>query len=118
MKCCAFKKIEDPKKKSLNDKISAIGWALFLVMIGGLLLVPEGKVPESAWLAGAGIIMLGSNAARYFSGLRLCGCTMGLGALLLASGICGFYGVEFPFFPAVLILVGISIIWGLVTKKK
>lgn len=118
MKCCMFEKVEDPKKKAILDKINGIGFALFLVMIGGLLLAPKGMLPESAWLIGAGLIILGGNLARRLNGIRLCGCTIILGILLLVAGICGFYGVEFPFFPVLLILIGVSIVVELVTKKK
>ena len=118
MKCCMQEKIADPKKKALSDKINAIGWALFLVMRGGLLLMPKGKVPESAWLIGAGIILVGVNVVRYLTKIKLCGCTLLVGAILLIAGICGLYGIEFPIFPVLLILAGIGIVVGLITKKK
>ena len=59
MKCCTFEKIEDPEKKAALDKINGIGFAAFIIMIGGLLLVPKGVLPESTWLIGVGLIMIG-----------------------------------------------------------
>ena len=59
MNCCTQDKKLDPKKKILNARIDAIGWALFFIMIGILLLMPEGRIPETSCLIGAGLIMLG-----------------------------------------------------------
>ena len=118
MKCCATEKIEDPKKKVVLDKINSIGFALFIVMIGGLLLVPKGVLPESSWLIGVGLLMIGGNIARRLNGIKLCSCTLVLGILLLIAGILGLYGIALPVFPILLVIFGISIILGLVSKKN
>jgi len=118
MKCCAFEKIEDPKKRAILDKINGIGFALFILMIGGLLLVPKGTLPETTWLIGIGLIMLGGNVARRLNGIKLCNCTIVLGGLLLIAGILGLYGVAFPVFPILLVIVGVSIILGIIKKKQ
>lgn len=118
MKCCMFDKIDDPKKKSLNDKIDAVGWGLFFIMIGVLLLAPEGNVPETAWLVGAGLILLGGNAARRLNNIKMCGCTVFLGIIALVAGIAGLYGVTLPIFPIILIIIGGSIIFKLIAEKK
>jgi len=118
MKCCAFEKINDPKKKALLDKINGIAFALFIVMIGGLLLAPEGMLPESSWLIGVGLIMIGGNITRRLNGIVLCPCSAVLGILLLIAGIVGLYGVSLPVFPILLVIIGVSIILGIVSKKK
>lgn len=118
MKCCAFEKIEDPKKKAILDKINGIGVALFIVMIGGLLLIPKGVLPETTWLIGVGLIMVGGNIARRLNDIKSCHCTLVLGILLLIAGILGLFGITFPVFPILLVIFGVSIILGLVSKKK
>lgn len=118
MNCCMFEKVDDPKKKAALDKINAIGLALFLLMMGGLLIMPKGTLPESSWLVGLGLILIGGNIARYLNKIKFCTCGLVIGALMLASGICGIYGITFPFFPALLIIIAVGIIWGLITKKK
>ena len=45
-------------KEALNWRLEAIGWGLFLIIIGALWLIPEQRVPEGAWLIAAGVIML------------------------------------------------------------
>lgn len=118
MKCCVSEKIEDPKKKATLDKINGIGFALLIVMIGGLLLIPKGTLPETTWLVGVGLIMIGCNVARRLKGIGLCQCTTVLGILLLIAGILGLFGITFPVFPVLLIIFGISIVIGLISKKK
>jgi hypothetical protein len=68
-------KLAGSEKSSLNQRFEAIGWALFLIMLGGIGLVPEGT-----WLVGVGLIMLGLNLARYLSDIP-----MSLGTLFLGS---------------------------------
>jgi len=118
MKCCAFEKVADPKKKAILDKINGMGFALFIIMIGTLFLMPKGTLPETTWLIGSGIIMLGGNVARRLNGITLCQCTIALGGLLLIAGILGIYGIELPLLPILLVLAGIGIVAGLVSKKK
>ena len=118
MKCCAFEKIDDPKKKAALDKINGIGFVLFILMIGGLLLLPKGMLPETTWLIGIGLIMIGGNVARRLNGIKLCQCTAVLGILLLIAGILGLFGVTFPVFPILLVIIGVSIVLGIIKKKK
>jgi len=118
MGCCDSEKIQDPKKRALNARIDAIGWALFFIMIGALFLLPEGTVPQTTWLLGAGLIMLGENVFRRLKGIRMEGCTLVLGIIALTFGIGGFIGIGLPVFPILLILLGASIILGPLFRKK
>ena len=118
MKCCMFEKIEDPKQKALLNKINGIGLAVFLVMMGVLWMLPEGTLPKSSWVIGLGLIFLGGNIARHLSGIRLCYCTVVLGVVLLIAGVSGLFGVKFPFFPVLAIIVGVGIAIGIISKKK
>ena len=117
-KCCFSEKIDDPKKKAIVDKINGIGFALFITMMGGLLLVPKGILPGGTWLVGVGLIMVGSNIARMRNDIRLCHCTLVLGIILLIAGIMSFSYIKIPIFPIVLIVIGVCLIRGLIAKKK
>lgn len=101
---------EDVEKMALKRRLDGIGWALFLIMIGGLWLMPEGTVPEGTWLIGVGLIMLGISAVRSLNGIEVSWFTVILGVIALASGASGFFGVDLPWFPILLILIGASII--------
>ena len=75
MKCCMFEKIENQKKKAQLDKINGIGFAVFLVFLGVLWLLPKDALPDTTWLIGLGIIIIGGNIARRLNGIRLCHCS-------------------------------------------
>jgi len=98
------------EQQALNKRLERIGWALFLIMIGGIGLVPEGRVPEGTWLVGVGLIMLGLNAARSIKGIQMSGSTLVLGILALIAGIGDLLGLDLPVLAILLIIVGASII--------
>lgn len=102
--------LKEDEKRTLNKRLENIGWALFLIMIGGLALVPKDLVPEGAWLVGVGLIMIGLNVARYWKDLKMSGFTLALGFLALVSGLGDMLGLDLPVFAILLILIGASII--------
>ena len=101
----------------LNIRLEEIGWALFLIMIGGLWLLPDGRIPSHTWLIGAGLIMLGINIARYFMGIKMSGFTVFLGVVALVAGLGGSFAVDLPVFPAVFIVLGFSLLMRALFKK-
>lgn len=109
---------EEKEKRALNRRLESAAWGLFLVMLGLLWLVPEERVPQDAWLLGAGVILLGLNAVRYVRGIRPSGFTVFLGVLGVLLGIGGLLGVDLPVLPILIILIGLSMIWGTVFKKR
>ena len=110
---------ENPDKQSLEKKIDAIGWALFLIMIGGLLLLPKGSVPEGTWLVGTAVIIFASSIIRYFNELKISGFWIVLGLIALGAGLSDILGVNIPVFPILIIIIGASIIIRpLIDKKK
>jgi hypothetical protein len=101
---------EDAETIALKRRLDGIGWALFLIMIGGLWLMPEGTVPEGTGLIGVGLIMLGISVVRSLNGIEVSWFTVVLGVIALTSGASGFFGVNLPWFPILLVLIGASII--------
>ncbi len=83
----------DPRKASLNKNLETAAWGFFLIMLGGFMFVPESVVKSGWWSIGVGLILLGLNAARYFSGIRMSGFTTFLGILSLVGGILELAGV-------------------------
>jgi len=79
--------MKDPEKATLNKRLETAFWGLFLIMLGGWALIPDATVPKGAWSIGVGLLMLGLNAARYFSKIRMSGFTTILGIISLLSGI-------------------------------
>ncbi len=98
------------EQQDLNKRLETIGWAAFLIMIGGIGLVPPQQVPEGVWLIGVGLIMLGLNAARYWYRIKMSAFTIGLGILALLVGTSDLLGGELPVLPILLILIGANML--------
>jgi hypothetical protein len=109
---------EEQEKRSLNKRLENAFWGLFLVMLGCLWLIPDEKLPDDAWLLGAGVILLGLNALRLLNGIRPSGFTMFLGTVGVLLGISGLLGVELPVLPIAIILIGLSLIVRPLLKKR
>jgi hypothetical protein len=108
---------QETKEKELEKRLETLGWALFLIMTGGLFLIPSHLVPPDTWLIGVGLIMLGLNAYRYSRGLKVNNFTVFLGVLALGFGLSSFLYVNIPIIPLLLIFLGAKIIYS-VDKKQ
>ena len=87
-------------------------------MTGVLWMLPEGTLPGSTWVFGLGLILIAGGIARYLYGIGTCCCSIVLGTILLVAGGYDFFGVNFPVFPALIILAGLGIVVGIVSGKK
>lgn len=101
----------------LNHRIEEVGWALFLMMIGIIWLLPEGMIPPDSWLIGSGLIMLGVNFLRHFGGIRVSGFTVFLGILALTAGLSGILNLKLPVFAALFVIFGASLLMRALFKK-
>jgi hypothetical protein len=103
------------QKRSIINRLDTIGWGLFFIMVGALWLLPDEVLPEEkGWLVaavGVGVILLGVQGARHLHEIKLSGGAVVVGALAVAYGVTGLYGVELPFFAIVFILIGVLIIF-------
>lgn len=94
----------DPEKAALNKRLETAFWGLFLIMLGGQFLLKNINLPDGIWDVGIGLIFLGLNAARYFSGLRMSGFTTFLGILAVVGGLTQMI-FKFDFGGALLLIV-------------
>lgn len=94
------------KRVSLERRLEDVGWGALLLAVGTIWLLPEKHVPHGSWLIAAGLIMLGLNAARFFSGLRTSGFSLVVGILALIAGLGEFFGIGVPLLPIALIVIG------------
>lgn len=104
-------------KGELNKRLESISWGLFLIMIGGIWLVPDAWVPDGTWLVGVGLIMLGLNVARYLNGIAISGFTAFLGAVALMIGLGDLAGVDLPLFPIILIILGLYLLFKVLVSQ-
>lgn len=84
----------DEDKADLNKRLESIGWGLFLIMLGGFVLVPHEIIAGGVWSIGVGVIMLGLNLTRYFLGIKMSGFTTFLGIISLISGVLQVAGMD------------------------
>ncbi len=101
---------QDPEKKALNQRLESVAWGLFLIMLGGFALVPDNTIPKGAWSIGIGVIMLGLNAARYFSKIKMSGFTTVLGIIALLGGVAELIGITSLDASLLLIILGAYLI--------
>lgn len=102
-------------QRTLDRQLDGIGWALLLIMMGGLWLIRD--VPEGVWLTGAGLILLGINGVRYLNGIRMHTFPSLLGAVALVLGVAVLLGWHVDVFPVLLIVVGASIFFSVFMPK-
>ncbi len=105
------------KTVSLEQRFDDLGWAVLLIAVGAIWLLPEEHVPHGSWLIVAGIIMLGLNVARLCNGLRTSGFSVVLGALALIAGLAAFFSINVPLFPIGLIVIGVYILLNSLRAK-
>ncbi len=105
-------------KTTMNKRFESIAWGLFLIMLGGLWLVPNSMLPNGMWGIGVGLIMLGLNYARYRNGIPMSNFTLVVGGLALLTGIAAFFNTDLPLFPILLILIGVGMLLKWNTGKE
>ena len=109
---------QETEEKMLAKRLETLCCALFLIMTGGLFLIPSHLVPPGTWLIGVGLIMLGLNAYGYSKGLKVNNFTILLGVLACGFGLGSFLGVDFPIIPLLLIFLGAKIIYSVYKKQS
>ena len=94
-----------------EQQLERVGWALFLILIGGLALLPRGLAPEGTWFAGTGLIMIGLNVGRHWKGVRISAFSAVLGMIILAVGSAAMAGIDLPVLPVLLAAIGLQTIY-------
>jgi hypothetical protein len=97
---------ENMRKVALNKRLEDFAWAVLLITMGTIWLVPEKQVPQGSWLIAAGLIMLGLNAIRYFNGIKMSGFSLVVGVLALFAGVGAFFSVNLPLLAIAVIVIG------------
>jgi hypothetical protein len=105
-------------KEDLNKRLENVSWGLFLIMLGGIWLVPDRFVPEGSWLIGAGFILIGLNIVRYLKQIPMSNFSLLLGGAALLIGISDFFQVDLPFFPILMIVIGAKLIIQPLVEKR
>lgn len=98
------------ENEELNKRIEHVGWGFFLIMIGGIWLIPDRFVPEGTWLIGVAFILFGINVVRHLNQVPMSNFSLILGAIALFIGISDFFNIDLPIFPILLIIIGVKLL--------
>lgn len=101
---------ESTRKVALSKRLEDFGWAVLLIAIGTIWLVPDKLIPQGSWLIAVGVILLGLNAIRYLNGIRMRGFSLAVGIVALIIGLGAFFGLKLPLFPIALIVIGVGML--------
>ena len=105
------------KNKSLKEQLDSLGFAVFFIMVGVLWLLPAGRLPEDSWLIGFALIVFIISIIKYFNNIKVDWFFIVMAFVALAFGLDQYIGIQLSFFPIVFILIGVSILFGLIFGK-
>lgn len=108
-------KAMDKTPQGLDSQLDTAGWGLFFIMSGVVLLLPG--LPEGSWLVGVGAIFLGLSAVRFSTGLPVSRFAVAVGIVAVAVGAGTIAGLAVPWFSLLLILCGLAIVAGELTRR-
>jgi hypothetical protein len=94
---------ESREQRDLMKRITTIGWGLFFIWLGFVLMINAGS---GFVLLGVGLISLGMQAARKYSGLGSDGFWVVMGALFVIVGIWEMFEIKMPIMSVFLIVIG------------
>jgi hypothetical protein len=110
-------KTKDKNNESTEKRIDAIGWSLFFILIGGLLLMPENYIYEGIGLIILGLIIFGVQLAKYIKKIKTSLIMIVLGLLSITFGIIAMFSIDLPVFSIALIVIGIGIFINTILNK-
>jgi flagellar biosynthesis protein FliQ len=110
--------------KTLNQRYEIVAWGALFILLGTINLIPG--APSGTGVLGIGIILLGLNLARYLSKIPANGFTITLGviaavlggALYLLHALLRIQQFELPFFPVLLVVIGVIFLVRSATGMK
>jgi hypothetical protein len=111
----------DENSRTMNRRFEIAAWGVFFIWLGVTSLF---RFPDGAGTFGIGLILLGLNAARYFSHIPTSNLTIALGVLALVLGAFDIaraifsLSIELPVFPILLIVLGAVMLWRELARRQ
>ncbi len=101
---------------NLAHRLDVLGWGMFFLMTGVLMLIPE--LPEGTWLVGLGVLLLGLAGVRHALGLPFEWFGVILGGSALLAGVGTIAGFSIPVFALFLVACGLALIAGVLSNGR
>jgi hypothetical protein len=100
------------EKMQRNKVFDTVAWGAFIITLAAGWLVSEAyKFDTIAYIAlGAGIILVALNIARYSSSINISRFSLFVGIMALALSGTGIAGYALPFFPTLILIIGLFIV--------
>lgn len=106
-----------------SETLTNVCWGLFLVWFGSVAAVLGGNfgatINSPTFALGTGVLLLAMNFTRSIQHMKVSPLTIGLGTILtVIFAPLVFLGVNIPFLPALLIILGVVLIIGAIRTQK
>ena len=107
-------------QKSLNKHFETVSWGLFFVGLGLIWAIQSIYQTD---IKGGGFILIGAlliglNIVRKMKNIPISKFTTFIGIILFLMGVSDFVGFKLPLFETIIILIGIFIVLGAISKIR
>jgi len=108
------------EKKGLNKRLETTSWGIFFVGLGGILAVESiYKIDiKGGIFITIGLLLIALNAIRYQKQIPISKFTLFIGIIVLLIGVSDFAGFKLPVFETVLVVIGLFILLGAISRKS
>ncbi len=107
------------EKRILNKRLETASWGVFFVGLGAVLALESiyrFDVKGGVFTI-IGLVLIALNAMRYQKQIPVSKFTLFIGIVVLLIGVSDFVGFKLPVFETILILIGLFILLGAISKK-
>lgn len=103
----------------MNRSLETASWGVFFVGLGAILAVQSiYKIDiKGGIFTTIGLVLIGLNALRYQRQIPMSKFTLFIGVLTLLIGISDFVGFKLPVFETILIMIGLFILLGAISRR-
>lgn len=103
------------RRLRIGKKLDAVGWALFFIWIGVVMLVKA--LPKGIGAIGVGVIVLGISVARLVTRASVSAFWIVIGTLFVLAGVGELMAIDLPLLPVALIVCGVLLLFHQKSKK-
>ena len=107
------------ERKALNKQLETASWGIFFIGLGGILAIQSiYKIDVKGGIfITMGLLLIALNAMRYQKQISMSRFTLFIGIVTLLIGISDLAGLKLPLFETIIILVGLFILLGAISRR-